>query len=67
MLLKPIHTIGQGTVNLRPIAGNYQLSHLRSSRGSNSDLGGGMGSLLPLHNRGTIQNNTLLSKQLFSL
>ena len=34
-------SLGLCTVNCRPMASNYQLSHLRPSRGSNPGLRGG--------------------------
>ena len=40
----PVDTVGVSifcTVNCRPSAGNYQLSHMRSGQDSNSDLSGG--------------------------
>ena len=40
MQRKPVHTVGLGfgTIKCRPMAGNYQLSHLKLGWDSNSGL-----------------------------
>ena len=37
---KPVHTLGQSSVNCWPTASYYQLSHMRSGQDLNSDLRG---------------------------
>ena len=45
-------SLGFCTVNCRPTASNYQLSHIRPSQGSNPSLRGGGARVLPLCHRG---------------